>query len=146
MNEPQHLETRDRTIAYTFTRVLLGFIFFFQGFGKVFKWGVENVYQNFFLPDYQEILPSFILQFTAYFTSYTELIGGGLLIIGLKTRWALYLLGVVLLVVSIGHGIKEPIWDLQHVMYRVLLLLFLLWCPRKWDRWSMDTFIGDKTN
>ena len=75
---------RNRQIAVLTIRLLLGFIFFFQGFGKVFTFGLENVYKNFFLSSYSEILPDFLLFFTAYYTSYIELIGGLLLIIGFK--------------------------------------------------------------
>jgi len=53
-------------------------------------------------------------------------------------KYALYLLGVDLLVVSFGHGLLEPIWDLQHVIPRAVLLIFILVAPGEWDRWSLD--------
>jgi uncharacterized membrane protein YphA (DoxX/SURF4 family) len=90
------------------------------------------------------MLPVFLLKFTVYYTSYIELIGGAMLIIGLKTRWALFALGSVLLIVSFGHGLEEPIWDLQHVMYRTLLLSALLLLPEDWDRWSADSLMRRK--
>ena len=62
----------NRSIAVLTLRLLLGFIFFFQGYGKVFKFGLDGVYQNFFLKGYSELLPKFLLLFTAYYTSLIE--------------------------------------------------------------------------
>ncbi len=125
-------------------RLLLGLIFFFQGFGKVFKFGLENVYKNFFLNSYSDLLPDFLLLITAYYTSLIELIAGLLLIIGLKTNYALYALASVLVIVTIGHGLKEPIWDLSHLMYRTALLIPLLLLPKNLDIYSIDNLISRK--
>lgn len=135
---------KNQQIAVLIMRLLLGFIFFFQGFGKVFKFGLENVYKNFFLNSYSDLLPDFLLLITAYYTSLIELIAGLLLIIGLKTNYALYALASVLVIVTIGHGLKEPIWDLSHVMYRTALLIPLLLLPKNLDIYSIDNLISRK--
>lgn len=127
--------------AFT-VRTILGLIFLMQGFGKVFTWGLENVYNaDFFLGTFKGILPDFMLWATVYYTSYIELIGGLLLVIGLKTDYALYALASVLIIVTFGRGLAEPIWDLSHVMYRTILLLTLLMLPKDWDKFSVDSFI-----
>lgn len=131
----------NKQIAVLTIRVLLGLIFFFQGFGKVFKFGLDNVYKNFFQASYSELLPDFLLLFSAYFTSLAELIGGFLLIIGLKRDYALYTLALVLIIVTFGHGLKDPIWDLSHVMYRTILLASLLLLPKELDKFSIDFLI-----
>ncbi len=133
--------TTNQSIAILTIRLLLGFIFFMQGFGKVFKWGVSNVYGNFFKEKYQDLLPDFLIQFTAYYTSYVELIAGFMLVIGLKRDWALYALASVLVIVTFGHGMTEPVWDLSHVMYRAVLLVTLLLFPKEWDKYSVDTLL-----
>lgn len=135
---------KNQQIAVLIMRLLLGFIFFFQGFGKVFKFGLENVYKNFFLNSYSDLLPDFLLLITAYYTSLIEVIAGLLLIIGLKTNYALYALASVLVIVTIGHGLREPIWDLSHVMYRTALLIPLLLLPRNLDIYSIDNLISRK--
>ncbi len=132
---------RNRSIAILTLRLLLGFIFFMQGFGKVFKFGVSNVYNNFFKEAYADLLPEFLTQATAYYTSYVELIAGFLLILGIKRDWALYALASVLVIVSFGHGLSEPIWDTSHVMARTLLLIPLLLLPKEWDRFSVDRWL-----
>lgn len=134
----------NQKIALLTIRLLLGFIFFFQGFGKIFKFGVENVYQNFFAKTYDGILPDFLLGITAYYTSYIEFLGGILLIIGFKRDYTLYALASVLIIVTFGHGLVEPIWDLSHVMYRAILLLALLLLPKEWDQYRLDTIFKKK--
>lgn len=135
----------NQTIGILISRLLLGFIFFFQGYGKVFNWGVDQFMRmDFFYKPYKDILPDFLIFGTAYYTSYVELIGGFLLIIGFKRDYALYALGSVLVLVTIGHGIAEPIWDLSHVMYRATLLLGLLFLPKEWDIYSLDHWMKPK--
>ncbi|MEX1001416.1 MAG: DoxX family membrane protein [Crocinitomicaceae bacterium] len=128
------------TVGLFFIRLLLGVIFLMQGYGKVFTYGVEKVYQLFF-SSYTEFLPDFLVKATVYFTSYAELLGGLLLILGLFRNYVYYLFIVVLLVVSLGHGIAQPIWDLQHVFFRSVLLIVLLFMPQEKDKWAIDHFI-----
>ncbi len=135
-------ENRNRVIAVLTIRLVLGFIFLMQGYGKVFTMGVENVYSaDFFLGTYQDILPNFLIKLTAYFTSYAELIGGLMLVIGWKRDVALYLLASVLVVVTFGHGLASPIWDLSHVSFRLIPLATLLLLPKEWDRYSLDGWL-----
>ena len=134
----------NRSFALFFLRTLLGLLFFMQGFGKVFKYGVEGVYQSAFQSFEAGILPKWLLWSTAYFTSYVELIAGLLLILGLFRKEALYLLALVLLIVSFGHGLQQPIWDLSHVMPRSILLVSLLLLPSNWDYWHLDRILRKK--
>ncbi|MCI5080809.1 MAG: DoxX family membrane protein [Saprospiraceae bacterium] len=128
----------NRPFSAFFLRVMLGLIFLMQGYGKVFTWGVPNVYKSVFASYEATVLPHWLLWATAYFTSYAEFFGGLLLILGLYRKQALYVLGAVLLIVSFGHGLKEPIWDLSHVFPRAFLLVTLLILPDTWDRWHLD--------
>lgn len=124
-----------------FIRALLGIIFFMQGYGKIFTIGVGKVYDMFFKDFENTFLPRWLIISTAYFTSYIELLGGFLLIIGLFRKQAMYLLAIDLLIVSFGHGVLEPIWDLSHVMPRTILLAALFLLPGEWDKWNADSLI-----
>jgi len=136
-----------RAAGIFFARTLLGIIFLMQGYGKIFTIGVVKLYGMFFKDFETTFLPKWLIWGTAYYTSYIEMIGGLLLVIGLFRKYALYLLGLDLLIVSFGHGLMEPIWDLQHVMPRALLLIVLLLVPQEWDRWNGDQFLaGSLTN
>jgi len=134
-------------IAYPtlFSRLLLGIIFLMQGYGKVFGWGVSNVYKNGFKAYQETFLPEFILKFTAYFTSYGELICGALLILGLFRKPAYFIIAAILLIVSYGHGLQSPIWDMQHVFIRSVFLVFLMMIPLEKDCFSLDHFIKSKS-
>ncbi len=131
-----------RAAALLFTRGLLGIIFFMQGYGKVFTYTAPKVYNMFFKDFEKTFLPKWLIYSTAYYTSYVELICGFLLIIGLFRKYALYLLAIDLFVVSFGHGLIEPIWDLQHVIPRAILLITLLLVPQQWDVWHTDSLIA----
>ncbi len=135
--------TNSNKIVAAFTvRMILGLIFLMQGFGKVFTWGMEKViYADYFHGRFKDLLPEFLIQATAYYTSYIELIGGFLLVLGLKVDYALYALASVLIIVSFGHGLAEPIWNLSHVMPRTILLVALLILPKEWDRLSLDHYL-----
>ena len=143
MNKDQ---TTSQAAGLFFIRVLLGIIFIMQGYGKVFSIGVNNVYEMFFKSFETTFLPKWLILSTAYYTSYIEMIGGFLLIIGLFRKYALYLLAIDLLIVSFGHGLMEPIWDLSHVIPRAILLAALFLLPAGWDTWNADSLINKKTN
>lgn len=141
------MKNLNKTVAVFTVRIILGLIFLMQGFGKVFTWGMENVINaDFFQGTFENLLPKYIIVSTAYYTSYVELIGGLLLVLGLKTNYTLYALASVLIIVTFGHGLAEPIWDLSHVMYRTILLITLLLLPKEWDQFSMDYLFRKQTN
>lgn len=136
----------NRSIGILIMRLILGFLFFWQGYGKVFKFGVDNVYNNFFKKTYEALLPDFLVLGTAYFTTFAELIAGFMLVIGLGRDWALYILGAVLVVVTFGHGMAEPIWDASHVLVRAIFLIPLLLLPKEWDTFSVDHYLSKLKN
>jgi uncharacterized membrane protein YphA (DoxX/SURF4 family) len=139
-------DQKNRAAALLFTRMLLGLIFLMQGYGKIFTYTVPRVYNMFFKDFEKTFLPKWLIVTTAYYTSYIELICGFLLIIGLFRQCALYLLAIDLLIVSFGHGLVEPIWDLQHVIPRAILLITLLLVPQQWDKWHVDALILKNDN
>jgi uncharacterized membrane protein YphA (DoxX/SURF4 family) len=137
-------DNKSRAFAGLFTRALLGIIFMMQGYGKIFTYTVPTVYHMFFKDFEKTLLPNWLIWATAYYTSYVELICGFLLIAGLLRKYALFLLGTDLLIVSFGHGVLEPIWDLQHVIPRAALLITILVLPSQWDRWNIDNLLFTK--
>src|SRR5450631_2531331 len=137
-------QKRLRSAGMFFIRVLLGIIFFMQGYGKLFTMGIHKVYESYFKVFEGTFLPKWLIVSTAYYTSFVELIGGFLLITGLFRMYAMYLLALDLLIVSFGHGLMEPIWDLSHVIPRAILLSALFLLPSTWDSWNADGLIKIK--
>lgn len=128
--------------AATFlARLFLGCLFFFQGYDAVMKVGAKNVSRAYEYDFASKGIPKFITVCAAWFTSYTELLGGLLLILGLFEYPALYLLAVNLLVAAIGFGIHTAMWDTRHVFPRLVLIIFLLTVPPHWHAWTLDHFI-----
>ena len=74
---------------------------------------------------------------------FVELIGGALMLVGWRVREASIALGGVLLVVTFGHLLKEPLYEFHtHVIPRLALLVFVLMLPRDADRFSLDALLA----
>jgi len=142
MNQPDLPKTTaniDRAWALLFARLVLGLIFFMAGVMKVFQLGPLNHARKYFLPFADTFLPVWSLWAMGVVIPFVELIAGALLILGLRVREALVALGFVLVVVTFGHLLHEPLYEFHtHVIPRLALLLFILLLPREADRFSLD--------
>src|SRR6266481_4533327 len=129
----------DRSWALLFARLVLGLIFFMAGVYKVFQLGPLEHARKYFLPYADTFLPIWSLWATGVVIPFVELVAGGLVMLGLRTREALVSLGFVLAIVTFGHLLKEPLYEFHtHVIPRLALLLFVLMMPREDDRFSVD--------
>jgi uncharacterized membrane protein YphA (DoxX/SURF4 family) len=128
-------------MAGLFIRVFTGILFFFQGYDKIFRLGLKEVF-NTVAPSYRKAgLGDGMIKLFSGVTAWIELLGGLLLILGLLKYIALYALGIDLLIVALGMSILNPMWDMQHVFPRLLLILFLLVFPSSLDIIGIDHFI-----
>src|SRR3989441_10321563 len=135
----------NRSWAMLFARLVLGLIFFMAGVWKVFQLGPLQHARKYFLPFADTFLPVWSLWATGVVIPFVELIGGALVILGLRTREALIALGFVLAIVTFGHLLKEPLYEFHtHVIPRLALLLFVLMLPRADDRFSLDQLIAKR--
>ena len=137
------LET-GRSWAILFARGVLGLIFGMAGFWKVFTLTpVGHAHRWFVDPYANTFLPLWALWAAGVAIPFVELFGGALLVVGYRVREALVALGFVLLIVTFGHLLKEPLYEFHtHVIPRLALLLFLLVMPREDDRFSIDGWLG----
>ena len=128
-----------RAWALLFARLILGLIFFMAGVSKVFQLGVVGHAQKYFLPFSDTFLPIWSLWLVGLTIPVVELVAGALLILGLRVREALIALGFVLVIVTFGDLLREPLFNFSgHVIPRLALLVFVLWSPREFDRFSLD--------
>jgi|SRR5215213_2546531 len=133
----------DRSWALLFARLVLGLIFFMAGAWKLFQLGPLEHARKYFLPFSDTFLPVWSLWAVGVIIPFVEFLAGGLLILGLRTREALVSLGFVLVIVTFGHLLREPLYEFHtHVIPRLVLLLFVLMLPREEDRYSIDYLIG----
>lgn len=130
--------------AVFLARVFLGLIYFFQGYDAVFKVKINNIIEAYEVSFENKGIPRFLTFCGAWFTSYVELIGGILLVLGLFEYFALYLLGINLIIASIAFSITTPMWDMRFVFPRLALNLFLLASPNEWSVLSLDYLLFNR--
>lgn len=129
----------NRAWAILFARLVLGLIFFMAGVMKVFQLGPLNHARKYFLPFADTFLPVWSLWAMGVVIPFVELIGGALVILGLRVREALVALGFVLVVVTFGHLLRDALYEFHtHVIPRLALLLFIFLLPRANDRFALD--------
>ena len=142
-------ETARRSWAILFARGVLGLIFFMAGVYKVFRLTPIGHAHRWFLDPYADtFLPTWSLWLTGVTIPFVELLGGALLLVGWRVMEACVALGCVLLIVTFGHLLKEPLYEFHtHVIPRLVLLLFVLMLPREADRFSVDALLskGDRS-
>ena len=129
--------------AVFLARVILGLIFFAAGFWKVFRLGaVEHARSLFVEPYASSPLPEWSLWFTGVVVPHVELIGGALMLAGWKRFAAAIGLGIVLVLVTFGHLLAEPLYAFNtHVVPRAVLLIVVLAMFDE-DRLSLDSWLA----
>src|SRR5688500_16153947 len=115
------------------------------GVSKVFQLGPLEHARKYFLPFSDTFLPVWSLWLVGVTIPVIELLAGTLLLLGLRIRDALIALGFVLVIVTFGHLLRDPLFNLTvHVIPRLALLLFLLWAPRESDWFAVDHVLRPK--
>lgn len=122
-------------------RLILGSLFFFQAYHKLFKIGLKETNQTIYSGYRDTKVPEWFIRLSVSLSTYIELIGGVLLFFGLFTPIAMILLGINLIMVTIGFSYLKGIWDMQHVFPRLALLIALFLIPLSWDIWSLDSLM-----
>ena len=132
------LESNTGILAYTMVRIILGVLFFFQAYDKIFKIKLENVVAEISNGDKSKHVPLGLTKLSVYTSSYLELFGGLFLILGFLTLPVLYLLGIHLVIVSMAFSYLDPVWDTRLVFSRLILLLLLVVAPISLNSISLD--------
>lgn len=132
--------------AILFARGVLGFIFFMAGVWKVFTLTPAGHAHRYFVDPYADsFLPVWALWALGVTVPVVELVAGALMLLGWRVREASIALGGVLLVVTFGHLVKEPLYAFHtHVIPRLALLLFVMLFPRETDRFSVDGLLSQR--
>jgi len=115
------------------------------GVYKVFGLTPAGHVRKWFLPYQDTFLPGWSLWAAGLAIPFVELIAGAALLVGWRIREALLSLGGVLVLVTFGHLLKEPLYPFhEHVVPRLALLLFLLVMPRQDDHFSVDSLLRSR--
>ena len=117
-----------RSWAAFVARMILGLIFFMAGFWKVFELGAVQHARGLFVEAYADtFLPAWSLWAAGVAIPFVELVCGTLMLVGWRRRIAALGLGGVLILVTFGHLLAEPLYVFNaHVIPRTLLLVIVL--------------------
>ena len=127
-------------------RCVLGLIFFMAGWWKCFTLSPTEHARMFFLEGFADHwIPEWLLWALGVSIPVVELVAGGLVCLGLFRRWAYIALGAILVTVTYGHLLREPLFSTTgHIFPRLALLVFVWVAPMKDDVLSIDWVIEKK--
>ena len=133
--------------ARFFCRVMLGIIFLMAGWWKCFEMGPQVHATQLFAEPYSDTwIPRFVLLATGFLVPIIELLAGLALVVGFRTREALIALGFILLLVTYGHLLKEPLYSpIQHIFPRTILMVIVFLLPAGEDRLAADYWLGSRS-
>lgn len=128
------------TWAAFVARWVVGLIFAMAGFWKVFDLGPVGHAERYFVGGYADSwIPLWLLWTLGVVIPFVELAAGALLCLGLRVREAAVALAGVLIVVTYGHLLAEPLFDTtSHVFPRTVLILVVFLAPPEEDLLSLD--------
>ena len=135
-----------RSWAAFVARTILGLIFFMAGFWKVFELGAVQHARGLFVEAYADtFLPAWSLWVAGVAIPFIELACGALMLVGWQRRIAALGLGGVLILVTFGHLLAEPLYVFSaHVIPRTLLLVIALLLFED-DHLSLDGRLARRT-
>ena len=125
-------------MATLLVRVVLGILFFMQGYDKIFRIGIGVAAEAASTPMTYRIFGKSILKTAILISSWIEMVAGALLIAGFQRDAALILLSADMIVAGIVFSMIKPMWDMQFYFPRLVLLVFLMIIPLGWDIYSLD--------
>jgi putative oxidoreductase len=131
----------NQELAFVFVRIILGILFFFQGYDKVFRIRIHNVAEEISIQLMRLRFPKQLFIAASFITSYTELIAGILIFAGLFVNTVALILCINMILVAFAFSLINPIWDMKIYLPRLLLLIFLLSVPEDWHSWGLDQLI-----
>lgn len=115
--------------AALIVRVILAILLIAQGYDKLFRIGVERAGNVSAEALHSLHLAKGFIKVVVLMTALIEFFGGLLLLVGFMTIPTCYVIAAGLLPVTIAMSIKEPLWNMQHVCTRLVMIVFLLCLP-----------------
>ncbi|MCZ6652948.1 MAG: DoxX family membrane protein [Planctomycetota bacterium] len=124
-------------------RWVLGLIFLMAGWWKCFSLTPLGHAQRFFLDSFKDTwIPEWLLYAFGLSIPVIELLAGALICLGFRKREAYIALGAILVVVTYGHLLLEPLFSTTgHIFPRLVLLVFVWVAPPQYDVFSVDWWL-----
>jgi putative oxidoreductase len=127
--------------AVLIVRIVAGVLFLWQGYDKLFRIGLKETAHASHQALHALRLPQGIVTAIVSVTALIEFIGGALLIVGFLIIPSSYLLLACILPVTLAMSMREPMWNVQLVWSRLVLLTFLLLMPVRVHVFSIDQLL-----
>ena len=130
--------------ARFFCRVMLGLIFAMAGWYKCFTLTLLGHAHTYFTEPYADSwIPHILLLAAGVIVPIVELVAGLLLIAGFRTTEALVAIGFILLLVTYGHLLADPLFSITgHIFPRAALMVAVFLLPSGDDMLSVDYWLG----
>ncbi|HLG35779.1 MAG TPA: DoxX family protein [Bacteroidia bacterium] len=130
-----------QSAALLLVRLILGMLFFFQGYDKIFKIGINNVTDAAITPVTEKFFGKNFFKALIFVSSWTELLAGIMLTVGFQRDIWLVILGADMLGTALLFSILKPMWDMQYYFPRLVLLVLLMLMPESCDCYRIDSLL-----
>jgi thiosulfate dehydrogenase [quinone] large subunit len=132
--------TLDRQLAYAVFRLTLGINILVHGAGRIFGPGAEAFASTTAVEFNKTALPSGLVHAFLFVLPFAELVLGVLTTLGLFTRWALLLGGLMITALVFGTAMRSD-WNTVGVQMIYAITYYLLLVHRANDRFSLDALL-----
>ena len=124
-----------RAVGVLTARVILGLIFGMAGYWKTFELTPIGHAQKLFIVPYASTwIPIWMLWTVGTVIPVVEFAAGWMVVVGWRVRECLVALALILMTVTYGHLLIEPLFNFNgHVIPRTLMLLVVAFLPRDAD-------------
>lgn len=130
-----------RAIALLSVRLMVGLLFIFQAYDRIFKIGLQAVANTFCAACGNGQLSKGWSYPLVLLNAWLELIAGVMLLTGFMVGLAASALCINLVMVTMVFSWAKPIWDETHVFVRLSLLILLMLAPPTWDSFAIDQLL-----
>jgi thiosulfate dehydrogenase [quinone] large subunit len=130
----------DRRLAYAVFRLTLGINILVHGAGRIFGPGAEAFATTTAAEFNKTILPAGLVHAFLFVLPFAELVLGTLTTLGLFTRWALTLGGLMIVALVFGTALRSD-WNTVGVQMIYAITYYFLLVHRSSDRFSLDKLL-----
>jgi len=131
---------RDRQLAYLIFRLTLGINILVHGAGRIFGPGAESFATTTAAEFTKTALPAGLVHAFLFVLPFIEAALGVLTTLGLFTRWALALGGLMIATLVFGTAMRSD-WNTVGVQMIYAITYYLLLANHTQNRFSIDAFV-----
>jgi len=139
------LDTSDTSLAYAIFRLTFGVNICFRGVARIFVLGLDNFGAGMMKQFSATAFPLGFVDIFAHTLPWIETAIGIMLILGLGTRYALIIGGLMMTALTFGTMFLQN-FDLAWLQLTYAIAFFLLLAARAWNTISVDAiFLGEQS-